>query len=212
MPADGVERVEAVDAGLARDQVVHRVAVEVREEEPVGLVAAGHEAVDGDLVGVVDEDPVLHVALGAQQHLLRVARVADQLQVALLAPVDLAPPRGRCRRDADRVARAWPCRRPSGSCWKSQLLLLADRVGLVRALGLGGDRARLLGLRVGLGARGGGREQRDGQRRRCSEMRMTSSLSPTGRRRTSPPSPRPDGRRRGSGRASDPGCPRRSGP
>ena len=63
LAADGVERVEPVDAGLARDQVVHRVAVEVREEEPVGLVAAGHEAVDGDLVGVVDEDPVLHRAL-----------------------------------------------------------------------------------------------------------------------------------------------------
>ena len=34
--ADGVERVEAVDAGLRRDQVVHRVAVEVRDEEAVG--------------------------------------------------------------------------------------------------------------------------------------------------------------------------------
>ena len=65
LAADRVERVQPVDAGLARDQVVHRVAVEVREEVPVGLVVARHEAVDGDLVGFVDPDPVLH---GSRAH------------------------------------------------------------------------------------------------------------------------------------------------
>ena len=95
--ADRVERVEAVDAGLARDQVVHRVAVDVREEEPVGLVAAGHEAVDGDLVGVVDGDAVLHAALGQQQHLLRRSSGCRSASGSASWRRRSAPPRGRCR-------------------------------------------------------------------------------------------------------------------
>ena len=114
--ADRVERVDAVDAGLRRDQVVHRVAVEVREEEPVGAVVAGLEAVDRDLVGVVDDDAVLLLAAAVEHDLRRLARVADQLQVALLAAVDLdgllvdaVAGRGSCRRRRPRS-------RPPGSC------------------------------------------------------------------------------------------------
>ena len=208
--ADGVERVQAVDAGLARDQVVHRVAREVREEEPVGLVAARHEPVDGDLIGGVDEDAVLHAPASAEQNLLRVLRVADQLQVALLLAVDLHGLAVDAVADADRVAGA---RLVDGLLDRAEVaatLLLADRQRLVRALGLGLDRAGACGLGYVCALAVAGASSAAAATA-ASRMRIPL-LRFMGRRRTSPPSPRPDARRRGSGRASDRGCLRRSGP
>ena len=173
--ADAVERVQAVDARLARDQVVHRVAPDVREEEPVGLVAARHEPVDGDLVGGVHVEPVLHAAARAQEDLLRAGGVADQPQVALLLAGDLHGLAIDAVAHADRVPGAGLVDGLLDRAEVAAALLLADGERLVRALGLGLDRARLLRLRIRLCARGGGRKQ-CGRRQSGEQDSHTSPL------------------------------------
>ena len=96
-PADRVERVDAVDAGLLRDQVVHRVAVEVREEEPVGAVVARLEAVDGDLVGVVDGDAVLLLAVALEHDAAGPAPGCRSASGSASCGRRCGPPRGRRR-------------------------------------------------------------------------------------------------------------------
>src|SRR3954452_2221001 len=134
-------------------------SVHLREEEPVGLVAARHEAVDRDLVGGVHEDAVLHAPASTEEDLLGVAGVADQPQVALLPAVDLDGLVIDAVAYADLVARPRLVHGLLDRREVAAVLLLADREGLVRALGLGLDLARGLRFRIRLRARGSGREQ-----------------------------------------------------
>jgi hypothetical protein len=73
--------------------VVDQVAGRVEHEDAVALPVARGEALDSDLVGVVDDDAVLRLrpleARPVEDDLLRVALVADQAQVALAGTEDL---------------------------------------------------------------------------------------------------------------------------
>ena len=98
-------------------------------------------------------------AAGAEQDLLRVRRVADEPEEALLGAEDLHGLAIDAVADADRVAGAGLVDGLLDPREVAAALALADREGLVRALRLGPDRGRLLRLRIRLGARVGGREQ-----------------------------------------------------